>query len=58
MDICTDVALSINPTMDARHNSVVYTFNNNERIITMNGDIMYKFPYSKGTWWTNFKYSV
>jgi hypothetical protein len=58
MDICTDVALSINPTMDARHNSVVYTFNNNERIIRMNGDIMYKFPYSKGTWWTNFKYCV
>lgn len=58
MDIPIDIALSINPTMDALYNSVVYTFNNNEQIITNTGDIMYKFPYSKGTWWTNFKYSV
>jgi hypothetical protein len=58
MDIPTGVALTINPTMDALYNSVVYTFNDNDKLFTNNGDIMYKFPYSKGTWWTNFKYSV
>jgi hypothetical protein len=59
MDIPTEIPLSINPTIDPQFNSVIYTFNNTQDIIYNNdGNILCKFPYSKGTWWTNFKYSV
>lgn len=59
MDIPTDIPLSINPTIDPLFSSIIYTFNNIHDIIYNNdGDILCKFPYSKGTWWTNFKYSV
>ena len=58
MDIPIEIPLSINPTIDALYSSVIYTFNHKDISYDDNGHILYKFPYSKGTWWTNFKYSV
>lgn len=58
MDIPTEIPLYINPTIDALYSSVVYTFNSKDMLTDDNGNILYKFPYSKDTWWTNFKYSV
>jgi hypothetical protein len=58
MDIPTEIPLYINPTIDALYSSIVYTFNRKDMLTDDNGNILYKFPYSKDTWWTNFKYSV
>jgi hypothetical protein len=55
----TAVPVKINPNNhNAIQSSVVYTFNNNDAIINEDGSRLYKLPYSKNTFWTNFKYSI
>jgi hypothetical protein len=58
MDIPTDTAKRINPDIqDPISKSVVYTFSSRDVHYDRNGYAMYKFPYSKDTYWTNFKYA-
>lgn len=55
----TVVPAKINPNIhNALQSSIVYTFNNNDAIIDEDGSRLYKLPYSKNTFWTNFKYAV
>jgi hypothetical protein len=58
MNIPTDIPLSINFNF---HNpiskSVIYTFTSNDIYLDNENNILYRFPYSKNTYWTNFKYS-
>ena len=58
-DIPLTIPFAINPTIqNPASKSVIYTFNQNDIIHEKNGNILYRFPYSKNTVWTNFKYSV
>ena len=36
--------------------SIIYYFSTKDGIIDTDGDTLFKFPYSKDTFWTNFKY--
>lgn len=63
MDIMQDIPLNIpyaiNPTIqNPSSKSIIYTFSPSDIIREQNGHILYRFPYSKNTVWTNFKYSV
>ena len=58
MNIPTDIPRYINPEIkDPLTKSVVYTFQKQDITIDEEGNLLYKFPYSKDTYWTNFKYS-
>jgi hypothetical protein len=58
MNIPTDIPTSINPEIqDPISKSVVYSFTSKDIHYNGDGYMMYKFPYSKDTFWTNFKYS-
>ena len=58
MNIPTDIPKRINPEIqDPISKSVVYSFTAKDVYHSEDGYIMYKFPYSKDTYWTNFKYS-
>ncbi len=58
MNIPTDIPRRINPEIqDPISKSVVYTFQPSDSHLKGDGYVMYKFPYSKDTYWTNFKYS-
>jgi hypothetical protein len=58
MDIPTDIPRRINPEIqDPVSKSVVYTFSAKDGHFDKEGNLIYKFPYSKDTYWTNFKYT-
>lgn len=58
MDIPTEIPRHINPEIqDPISKSVIYTFTTQDICIDNDGNILYKFPYSENTYWTNFKYS-
>jgi len=58
MDIPTDIPTLINPHIqDYISKSVIYTFSTKDFYIDDEKNILYRFPYSKNTYWTNFKYS-
>ncbi len=58
MDIPTEIPNRINPfVQDYVSKSVIYTFNTKDVCIDKDGSILYRFPYSRDTFWTNFKYS-
>jgi hypothetical protein len=58
MDIPTDIPRRINPDIqDPISKSVVYTFDTKDLYFDKDGNIIYNFPYSRATYWTNFKYS-
>ena len=58
MNIPIDIPKRINPKIqDPISKSVIYYFPTKDSIIDTDGDILFKFPYSKDTFWTNFKYS-
>ena len=58
MNIPIDIPRRINPEIqDPISKSVIYSFTTKDSHINNAGHIMYQFPYSKNTYWTNFKYS-
>lgn len=58
MDIPIEIVKSINPDIqDPVSKSVIYTFSARDLYYNSSGYTLYKFPYSKDTYWTNFKYS-
>lgn len=58
MDIPTEIPRRINSEFqDYISKSVIYSFNTKDIHQDKEGNILYKFPYSKDTYWTNFKYS-
>jgi hypothetical protein len=58
MNIPIDIPRRINPAIqDPVSKSVVYSFTNRDAYLGDEGYHRYKFPYSKDTYWTNFKYS-
>jgi hypothetical protein len=58
MDIPIDIPNKINPKIqDYISKSIIYTFDTKDIYHDSCGNIIYKFPYSKDTYWTNFKYS-
>jgi len=57
MDIPLDVPARINSINNSVSKSVVYTFPKSDIIPNTNGYSLLKFPYSKNTFWTNFKFS-
>ena len=57
MDIPLDVPARINSINNSISKSVVYTFPKSDIIHNTNGYLLLKFPYSKNTFWTNFKFS-
>ena len=58
MDIPTDIPCRINPDIqDPISKSVIYTFTTKDFYLDNDKNILYRFPYSKDTYWTNFKYS-
>ena len=58
MNIPIDIPRRINPEIqDPISKSVIYSFTTKDSHIDNVGHIMYQFPYSKNTYWTNFKYS-
>jgi hypothetical protein len=59
MLIPTDIPARINPYMqDPLQNSVVYTFPNEDIFHAQGPTYLYKLPYSRDTFWTNFKFSL
>jgi hypothetical protein len=55
----TVIPSKINPSIiNATEVSVVYTFTDKDITFDDDGNMLYKLPYSKNTFWTNFKYSV
>jgi hypothetical protein len=59
MILPTDIPARINPRMqDPVAHSVVYSFPNEDVIYTHDGAYLYKLPYSRDTFWTNFKFSL
>jgi hypothetical protein len=55
----TDIPASINPHMqDPLQHSVVYTFPNEDIFHAQGGAYLYKLPYSRNTFWTNFKFNL
>jgi hypothetical protein len=58
MDIPTDIPRRINPDIqDPISKSVIYTFTSQDFYIDNDRNMLYRFPYSKNTYWTNFKYT-
>jgi hypothetical protein len=58
MEIPVEIPKRINPNMqDPISKSVVYSFDNTDVFFDKDGNIIYTFPFSKNTYWTNFKYS-
>jgi hypothetical protein len=58
MDIPTDIPRYINPDIqDPISKSVIYTFTSRDFYLDNDKNILYRFPYSQNTFWTNFKYS-
>ena len=58
MAIPTEICSKINPDFkDPISKSIIYTFTAKDKFIDNQGCILYKFPYSKNTYWTNFKYN-
>jgi hypothetical protein len=58
MNIPIDIPRRINPEIqDPISKSVIYSFTTKDAHHSNDGYIMYKFPYSKDTFWTNFKYT-
>lgn len=58
MDIPTEIPNRINPLVqDYVSKSVIYTFDTKDVCFDKDGNILYRFPYSRDTFWTNFKYS-
>lgn len=58
MYIPIDIPNRINSNIqDYISKSVIYTFDKKDIYYDKNENILYKFPYSKDTYWTNFKYS-
>jgi len=59
MLIPTDIPARINPYMqDPLAHSVVYTFQNDNALYTNDGYYLYRLPYSRDTFWTNFRFSL
>jgi hypothetical protein len=57
MDIPISVPLSINPHMnDILYKSNIIHFKYKDALYRNNGSLVYYFPYSPNTFWTNFKY--
>lgn len=55
----TDTPARINPHMqDPIQYSVVYSFPNENVIHAHDGTYLYKLPYSRDTFWTNFKFNL
>lgn len=46
------------PASVSFQNQIIYSFNDNNIVKKTPQFIIYKFPYSKNTFWFNFKYSV
>ena len=58
MNIPTDIPSRINPDIqDPVSKSVIYSFTDKDALAHKQGYLTYMFPYSKDTYWTNFKYS-
>ena len=58
MNIPQEIPKKINPEIqDYISKSVIYTFNTKDIYHDKHGNILYRFPYSNNTYWTNFKYS-
>jgi hypothetical protein len=58
MNIPTNIPYRINPTIqDYISKSVIYTFTDKDIHLDNENNILYRFPYSKNTYWTNFKYT-
>jgi hypothetical protein len=56
MNIPTDIIKRINPKIeDPVSQSVIYTFSPGNHIYDSDGDMLFKFPYSKDTYWTHFR---
>jgi hypothetical protein len=56
--IPTEIHSKINPDIeDPISKSVIYSFTAKDTSYDNQNNILYKFPYSKDTYWTNFKYS-
>jgi hypothetical protein len=59
MFIPTDIPGRINPALEQPiSKSIVYTFQNEDALTAHDGSLLFKVPYSKNTFWTNFKYAV
>lgn len=57
MNIPTDIITRINPDIDPISKSVIYTFTNGSYTYDNDGDMIFKFPYSRDTFWTHFKFN-
>ncbi len=58
-NIPTETATKINPYLEnPKDHSVIYKFNQDDAVLDQDGSFIFKFPYSKNIFWTNFKYSV
>jgi hypothetical protein len=58
MDIPVEIPKKINPKIqDYIAKSIIYTFDTKDIYHDKYGNILYRFPYSINTYWTNFKYS-
>ncbi len=59
MYIPTDIPQRINPALqDPLAHSIVYSFPNDLATRTNDGSYLFRFPYSRDTFWTNFRYSL
>ena len=57
MNIPTDIITRINPEINPISKSVVYTFVNGSHTFDNDGDMLFKFPYSRDTFWTHFRFN-
>jgi hypothetical protein len=58
MNIPTEIPRRINPQItDPVSHSILFQFKNEDAKIDAQNNSFYIFPYSKNTFWTNFKYS-
>jgi hypothetical protein len=58
MNIPTDIPRNVNPNFhNPNSKSVIYTFTTKDFYLDNEKNILYRFPYSKNTYWTNFKYT-
>jgi hypothetical protein len=58
MSNSTDIIKCINPDIqDPISKSVEYTFNSTDIHFDKDDNLIYRFPYSKDTYWTHFRYT-
>ena len=58
MNIPIEIPKRVNPNIENPvSKSVVYYFTQNDMHADLDGNMLYRLPYSQDTYWTNFKYS-